>query len=772
MYIIERYTILTNPLPPMEIPNKVVAPLLISQVASECALKSDAVEKLLAAHTRGSISPQEISALFPASITRDRKGFTASFQKLIQLFRTLNVKVELTVKHVHTHTHVHTVQPPPAPKAGVVAPIQTVPQPVSEPKPKQRPDDHEKIPIHPYHTTPESRPTREGLGLTNTGIGENPSPEELQALEKENNNESFSPADFAAKFIFDKEDRSELNSFYRQAVQHPILEHGELMDLFAKYKDHDDMTAHERIVCHNLRFVLKEATRFLYRGLDFDDLVQEGNIGLLRAVEKFDYRLGFHFTTYARWWVRQNIQRAIADKHHLIREPVHHQEKRAKLWKATQELLVELGREPLLEEIMGRTHLSAKEIRSITQHGSPAISSLEEIVWESKEGNGVTRGDTTPSVQTFSPDLLLITKEELGKEVLAVQKLVGTINQLNVSERHKVAFKSYCGLDGSENVTLEELGQKFGVTRERIRQMNAQVVTLLTDSGSQMDIDEVAETLTTIYELDKLTATDRNAVEVSLSLNGTTPPQLHPITLRLRQKLGLAEEVSTELTNDQKTKAEQVFVVISQVYGVSTEKLKTKRLRKSEAWAQRVIVYILKEDVPLSFSQITQVMGKSFMVVANGYNTVKRIVSKNARVLQDLEAIRTQCRDAWAGISKPPSTPVYLLPPAPPASKKETPPELKTPPPETPEMRVVRLVAEKYNLTVPDLLGQSTQEQVLFAQDVTYYLFHQKLKKSPPQIATFFKKKASAVRSALTSMIILAEDEPEAREEFDSICGD
>ncbi|MGL5634598.1 MAG: RNA polymerase sigma factor RpoD [Sarcina sp.] len=242
----------------------------------------------------------------------------------------------------------------------------------------------------------------------------------------------------------------------------PLLSSEEEIDLAQKIEE-GSVYARKKLAEANLRLVVSIAKRYVGRGMLFLDLIQEGNLGLIKAVEKFDYRKGYKFSTYATWWIRQAITRAIADQARTIRIPVHMVETINKLIRVQRQLLQELGRDPLPEELSKQMDMPVDKVREILKIAQEPVS-LETPIGEEEDSH---LGDFIPDDDALAP-------AEAAAFTLLKEQLINVLDTL--TPREEKVLRLRFGLDDGRARTLEEVGKEFNVTRERIRQIEAKAL--------------------------------------------------------------------------------------------------------------------------------------------------------------------------------------------------------------------------------------------------------------------------------------------------------
>ncbi len=256
--------------------------------------------------------------------------------------------------------------------------------------------------------------------------------------------------------------------YLQQIGKIPLLSAEQELEVAKKIKESNDDKAKEILVNANLRLVVSIAKKYIGRGLSFLDLIQEGNMGLMKAAEKFDYAKGYKFSTYATWWIQQSITRAIADKSRIIRLPVHMIETLSKIKKVTVDLTTETGKAPSKEEIAYRVGIPVSKLTSLIKAAQSTIS-IETPATAKDESSKL--GDFIVDESTVSPDTR-VSQENLFEDI---QKM---LNQLSPKERDVLIMRYGLNDDGNRK-TLEEIGSRYGVSRERIRQIENRAISKL-----------------------------------------------------------------------------------------------------------------------------------------------------------------------------------------------------------------------------------------------------------------------------------------------------
>ncbi len=255
--------------------------------------------------------------------------------------------------------------------------------------------------------------------------------------------------------------------YLRQIGKIPLLSTEEELELAKKIQENGDNFSKDVLVNANLRLVVSIAKKYIGRGLSFLDLIQEGNLGLIKAAARFDYRKGYKFSTYATWWIQQSITRAIADKARIIRLPIHMIDSISKIRKATLDLSSQLGRTPTKQEIAYRMGISVQKLSAIIKSAQSTISM-----------DTPATSDDSAKISDFIVDESTITPDGMVSQDNMLEDIRNILNQLSQKERDVLILRYGLDNNGSKK-TLDEIGTQYGVSRERIRQIETRAISKL-----------------------------------------------------------------------------------------------------------------------------------------------------------------------------------------------------------------------------------------------------------------------------------------------------
>ncbi len=600
------------------------SPFLNAKILQEHGLKPEALGILLAAKDKGGISPQQIGSLIPAEISQDSEKLRPTMRWITQLLSGLGIKIvigEVHYKHPESSSQITSYSRPHEEKAPNKSKVNNVffnPTRLTE-------DDHEE-------------PTQESLLGIESGDDTDVEEEEFADPNGE----------FIPKFIFDKE-TAVSNPYYRAVKDHRFLKHEHLLELSRRWHMRGDYEARNTIVIHNLRLSMKIAAHYMGKGLDYDDLVQEGNIGLMVAAERFDPEKGFRFTTYATWWVRQHIQRAICNFRNIIRLPVHVIEVYGKILKATSQLGIELQREPTLEEVAARTGIDINKVKNILRQLKIPVMSLEELVFSgSSKDSNVTIGDRIVDNNFPSAVTALEAKEDLTRASLAIRTLLAVIKTLPIAEKSKTAFKMYYGLDGHpEGATLESIATSpgFNVSSERIRQINVSVWNTLAEYGVSMDDKKLVEAIRRVRDLEDIVGdladlsplTEASVLnQISSVFNNTGGDDGELIPADFATMVSHLQANSETVAPGNLT-TEDIVRVVREIYRVTQEMILGDSNELHVVLARRVCMFILREKLGLTFLEIGKLLHCSGQSAMFGHRRIANTMELDPKLKLDVE---------------------------------------------------------------------------------------------------------------------------------------
>lgn len=664
-------------------------PFISDRILADMNLRPDAKQILLQAKDSGTISPEEITRMIPAATVKDRSKLRDAIQRITKLLVAINVKITIEVVHKHVHVHKHIHESTPRPKREKPAELN---ENEEEAYSRMFPKGTEDLSKKDFDPELDALP-------------------EMEAIAAEEDEETTLESDFEAK--------DESNFYYRATKRYPLLTSAEETEL-AQRVESGDINARNKFMLHNLRLVLRIAgyRRYQNRGLDYDDLVQEGNIGLLKAVEKFDYRKGFKFSTYATWWIRQSITRAISDFGGTIRQPVHVSEARNKILKIMLNLATELQREPLIEEIAASANVKVPVVKQILTNLNFQYQSLDEIIAtdnSKNEGSEKTLYDGMSDSSILAPDVHLQAQETRQEATYNIGLVLETLNSLPISDRNKDAFRLYYSLDSvSEGLTLQDIGEKYGITRERIRQINAKIWEALNARGINLDEERLMACLYRLNELDKLVGFET----VLKELHGMGEAEAYAVNLEYRIKPNFNFNVTDRVLD-----GDLIVEIVADAYGLTTEELLTRHGWKNEwvnIWAGNVAVYLMQTDLGMSRGEVISHIGNHNE--AHYESTVEQI-KVNPRIGIDIEKIRSSYSDLVKYPHPDETANVSLIVNGKPLTKLGLVTQKKV----TRAEEVICTVANIYDMSPDVILGDKRSNQVVWVRWICIYIMRQEL---------------------------------------------
>lgn len=544
-----------------------------------------------------------------------------------------------------------------------------------------------------------------------------------------------------------------LGLYLKEVGQFRLLSFEEVKELARRIQVKHDVRARNTLVLHNLRLSVAIARRYRGRGLEYLDLIQEGNQGLMTAANKFYWRKGFHFSTYATWWVRQRVTRAIMDYGDVIRTPVHHHEFWSKIMQVSEALVQKLGREPKAEEIASSLDVSEKIVQKALKQMRMTTVYLDDLFG----GEGVEQGhdvlEVIPDENAPTPEEL-IAAEEMAKKTNEKLELFKMKLFFALDDRQREIFKARYGLDGSfEKRTLEEIGEEYGLTRQRVEQIINRAWEKLLQVFGPLDESE--------QELERL---GRHGEEEPRRLEmEVQKPRACSICGRILSRynfLGFCffhqeeEEVPDfskpkKASSKRKTPVDFLLDLSAESFGMSRDELMVPSSGPtSSSLTRAVAAYVLREEVGRSFPQIAEDIGySSYRDAVQAWRKVGGMIQGDAKlgelVIRIQEEYEKYKHEVEGGEEKLP-----VGKPLPLKTEGDTLVKL-----------LISKVAQVYMVRVEELfwLELRRKRSIVDARNVSMYLLKEELAYRPSDIARLFKGHPDSVYYSIGKVQVLLE---------------
>jgi RNA polymerase primary sigma factor len=472
-------------------------------------------------------------------------------------------------------------------------------------------------------------------GESNFGDLPGPSPEELTEIEREVvQTEEESPS---------RKENLTGDELFMRTFRYPVLPHETVVELAKQVKSGDEK-AREKLILHNMRLVMSIGKKYRGYGLDDHDLYQEGVIGLMKAIEKYDPLLGWRFSTYATWWIKQSIRRALDDKGADIRLPEHVGMRRRKIKRIASELTASLGRKPTVEEIKKKSGFSLTDIEDSFKMTGTVVFSIHETI-EHKDGE-TERGDTLPDPHSIDPAELLERKEARMQLDDRIGSLLRALPTLSVNDRDIEIFKASYGLNGSIvqiNLPLEYVAKQFDLTRERVRQIIAGIWSKLERRNPEW-----------LSVLRALEIRGDKCVRVDASRHKELQKKKLVIS-EARRRQGWHFRASPAFVkwqpneSDQKNPARACLAFVGMAYEIQVSDILVLKPKKLAKWTQYLSVYLMSKVLKLDNIEIAaHAPPVKPSLVRDMCRDVESLIKSDAFIYEDVEGLMAHFQKAMS----------------------------------------------------------------------------------------------------------------------------